>query len=307
MNFNKWVLISAIIVLFFIYNLIFSTEVKISPNTKFISNFSGKRNNNVSKTNVSKTNEPSTQTASVAIATKVTLPIQWGDLGKRMVEDGVIDKTKFDKALGNLSSEDKKLIESSDNSQIVMTEENSRVMLDLLWAFGLANKNQVLENGDIAQDPAQIGNFASTGGWTLARGNPMDYFNKYSYVTLDSSQQKMVEEMSRGIYRPCCNNSTYFPDCNHGMAMLGLLELMAKNGVSKEDAYKVALQVNSIWFPQTYTDIAVYFSENGTSIDKINPAEVLSAKYSSASGYRQTRAQIKSLPQPVQGSGGCGI
>ena len=33
----------------------------------------------------------------------------------------------------------------------------------------------------------------------------------------------MENKIAKGIYRPCCNNSTYFPDCNHGMAMLGLL------------------------------------------------------------------------------------
>ena len=135
----------------------------------------------------------------------------------------------------------------------------------------------------------------------------MAHFSKHSFVVLTPQQQAMVEEMSKNIYRPCCNNSTHFPDCNHGMAMLGLLELMAANGVSQAEAYKVALQVNSMWFPQTYQDLAVYFAENGTSWDKVDPKVVLGINYSSASGYKNTRAQIKSLPQPTQGGGGCGL
>ncbi len=188
-----------------------------------------------------------------------------------------------------------------------MNMANSRVILDLLWAFGLANKNPVLEQGDIAQDPKVTPNLASTGGWGIAKGNPMDHYSAHAMVALTADQQKMVEDMAKGIFRPCCNNSTYFPDCNHGMAMLGLLELLAANNISKEDAYKIALDVNSIWFPQTYQDLAVYFAENGTSWDKIDAKTVLGPEYSSASGYKQTRGLIKSLPQPQKGGGGCGI
>jgi len=301
MNFKKWTLLSAIVALFFLYNLLFTTEVKVTPNIRFMNSVVSKNVPSISKTTKINNNPQ------IRPVTQVTLPITWADLGKRMINDGVIDRTKLDEALGTLSVEDKKLLENSDNDSIVMTDANSRVILDLLWAFGLANKNDVLSKGEISQDPTQAGNFASTGGWTLSKGNSIDYFNKFTYVALTPEQQQMIEEMSKNIYRPCCNNSTHFPDCNHGMAMLGLLELMAKNGVSVEDAYKVALQVNTIWFPQTYADLAIYFNESGTSIDKVNPAEVLGAKYSSASGYRQTRSQIKSLPQPVQGGGGCGI
>jgi hypothetical protein len=42
-------------------------------------------------------------------------------------------------------------------------------------------------------------------------------------------QQKRLEEVTIGVFRPCCDNPHAFPDCNHGMAMLGLLELMARD------------------------------------------------------------------------------
>ncbi|EKD99958.1 MAG: hypothetical protein ACD_22C00127G0008 [uncultured bacterium] len=295
----KWLLLSAVIIFLFLFNYFFSIGIRITP----------KRQSNVAGTNkltASSINTIPNKVITVQPVTKVVLPISWGDFGKRIVADGVIDKTKFDSVMGSLSDEDKALIDGNVEN-ITMTENNSRLILNLLWAFGLANKNAVLDKGEIMQDPTQAGNYASTGGWTLSKGNAMNYFSKSNYVVLDAEQQKMVEDMSKNIFRPCCNNSTHFPDCNHGIAMLGLLELMAQNGVSQEEAYKVALQVNSIWFPQTYQDLAVYFSENGTSIDKVDPAEVLSAKYSSASGYRQTRSQIKSIPQPAKGSGGCGV
>ena len=90
--------------------------------------------------------------------------------------------------------------------------------------------------------------FASTGGWTLSDGDSMNHYNMHSFVTLTEEQQALVERVSKNIYRPCCDNSTYFPDCNHGMAMLGLLELMTSTRVTEADMYKTALQVNTFGF-----------------------------------------------------------
>ena len=113
-----------------------------------------------------------------------------------------------------------------------------------------------------------------------------------------------MERVSKNIYRPCCGNSVYFPDCNHGMAMLGLLELMAAQGTSEEEMYKAALQVNSYWFPDTYLTLAKYFEQRGVEWSKVSPKEVLGAAYSSAQGYQQILAEVE--PPQSQGGGGCG-
>ena len=239
----------------------------------------------------------------------IVLPIQWGDLGMQMMETGVIDEEKFTelyKSRGGLPEDMQKLLYSSDNQEVRMTYENSGVLLNLLWGFGLGNKNSILETGPM-QDPRYngAGNFASTGGWTLARGGAMDHYSKYAFVVLTPEQQALVARVSQGIFRPCCGNSTYFPDCNHGMAMLGLLELMATNGVSEDDMYRVALQVNSYWFPDTYLTIATYFAKQGVSWDNVSPKEALGNQYSSGSGYQKVRALVEPVQQ--QGGGGCGL
>jgi len=239
----------------------------------------------------------------------VTLPITWGDLGKRMVADGVIDETKF-RALfkGGLANQDEQMLSGSIDQPIVMNQKNGRYILDMLWAFGLSNKNDILENGEMT-DKKYGGNasqFASTGGWSLAKGAGPDHYSKHSYVILTDKQQALVDKVSRGIYRPCCGNSTHFPDCNHGMAMLGLLQLMAANGTTEKEMFDVALKVNSFWFPQTYIDLATYFKEQGQYWDEVDAQVALSAEYSSAQGYQQTRQNIKSLPKPAAGGGGCG-
>ena len=147
--------------------------------------------------------------------------------------------------------------------------------------------------------------FASTGGWSLAVGNAMKHYSKHNLIQLNQEQQKLVEEVSKNIYRPCCDNATYFPDCNHGMAMLGLLQLMAAQGMNQQDMYKHALAVNSYWFPDTYVNIAKYMAKQGTSWDKVDPQEVLGKNYSSASGYRQILSQVE--PVKPAGGGGCGV
>jgi len=241
----------------------------------------------------------------------VVLPIKWGNIGKKMVDAGVIDSDKFSKAMGKsidqLSNEEKELLLGSKNESIRMTQENSRFILNLLWAFGLANKNPILEKGPM-QDPKYGGaeRFASTGGWTVSKENAMNYFSKYELAILDDRQQAIVERVSKKIYRPCCGNATYFPDCNHGMAMLGLLELMAANGASEQEMYSTALKVNSLWFPETYVTIAKYFEKKGVKWDNVNAEEILGSAYSSASGYRQIAQEVN--PPKIQGNGGgCGV
>ena len=89
------------------------------------------------------------------------------------------------------------------------------------------------------------------------------------------------------------------------MAMLGLLELMASQGLSEEEMYKTALQVNAYWFPETYLIIAKYFEIQGISWDKVSAKEILGFDYSSGSGYQNLLQKIK--PEEIKGGGSCGV
>jgi hypothetical protein len=240
----------------------------------------------------------------------ITLPIKWNDLGKQMVETGVIDKVKFEELYvnrGGLSKEDLELLYGENNENIVMNRENSGIFLNMLWAFGLANKNEILEKGPMVDEKygGDAGKFASTGGWNISVGDSMNHYSKYAFVILTEEQQALVERVSKNIYRPCCGNSTYFPDCNHGMAMLGLLELLASEGVSEKEIYDIALAVNSYWFPDTYLTLAEYFGQNGKDWTDIDSKEVLSAKYSSGQGYSRILEEME--PAKIRGGAGCGV
>ena len=125
-------------------------------------------------------------------------------------------------------------------------------------------------------------------------------------IVLTPEQQALVERVSMGIYRPCCGNSVYFPDCNHGMAMLGLLELMASQGADEDQMYRTALVVNSYWFPDTYITIAKYLKEQGKDWKMADSKEILGYNYSSGPGYQKLLEKIKNL-EIKSGGGGCGV
>lgn len=117
----------------------------------------------------------------------------------------------------------------------------------------------------------------------------------------------MVADVSANIYRPCCGNPTSFPDCNHGMAILGLLELMASQGATEEAMYEASLAFNSYWFTTTYVDLAYYFqTEKGLAWNEVEPKMALSAEYSSAPGYQTIKKEIGNIPGTEQVGASCG-
>ncbi len=203
---------------------------------------------------------------------------------------------------------EKKMLETLTSNGSIDPDKLSEVTeLNLLWAFGLANKNQVLESGPI-MDSRYGGptNMASVGGWTVTTGSVMDHYDKHALVTLNADQQALVEKIAKGIYRPCCNNSTYFPDCNHGMAMLGLLEYLAASGATEDQMWNAAITANMNWFPDQYQTIAQYLKEKGINPRDITPQELLGPEYSSGSGFAKIASQVKT-PVNRQNSGGCGV
>lgn len=240
----------------------------------------------------------------------VILPVKWNDVGKQLVKLGVIDSKQFERLyvkIGGLSDNEKKMLYEADNGNIKITPQNSNILLNLLWALGLGNKNPILENGPMTDSQyGGVGELASTGGWTLAKGDAMDHYSKYFLIKLTSEQQSLVEKISKNIYRPCCGNSVYFPDCNHGMAMLGLLELMASQGSNEQEMYDAALVANSYWFPDTYLTIAKYLDKQGLNWNKTGAQKILSYDFSSQKGYKR----ILSETEPAQSKNGgkaCGV
>lgn len=241
----------------------------------------------------------------------IILPVKWGDIGKKLVDTGVIDEEKFLELFkgGPLSGVDEQyvnILAGKVDENIVVTQENSRFVLNTLWALGLAQQSKVLTDMH-TEYPKDIGNLASTGGWSIGQADAMDYYNKHNILNLNDEQQQLVKSIAENIFRPCCDNHTAFADCNHGMAMLGLIEMMVAEGYSEDQIYASALAVNTMWFPDTYLTIAKFLKdEYNVAWEDVDTKQVLGIEFSSGSGYGALLSQIN----PVEGSGsggGCGV
>src|SRR3989344_6779857 len=182
-NVWKWIVVGFFVV--FLFTRVFDVSITFKPQ------FGGKKllGGGITKNQ----NQNQSQSAGVSDIEKavlpeggIALPIRWGNIGRQMADSGVIDSKKFEElyeSRGGFNDEMRKMLYEDGNDLVVMTEDNAPYLLNLLWAFGLGNKNAVLDRGPIS-DPKYGGadGFAATGGWTLAKGNPMSHFNTHEFV-----------------------------------------------------------------------------------------------------------------------------
>lgn len=237
-----------------------------------------------------------------------TVRLNWGDTGKKLVEAGGIDLARYQEIYADEALQDElSYLTEAKQDGITVTPENAHFWVNTLWALGLAQQSDVLDKGIMGtQYKDTIGNFASTGGWTLGSKDAVTLYSSSAIIPLTEDQQRTVTEITSNIYRPCCGNPTSFPDCNHGMAILGLVELMVSQNFSEEEIYRAALAFNSYWFPQTYIDLAYFFQTTEQVPWKdVDAKRALSKDFSSAGGYASIKQQIGTIPGNKTEGGSC--
>lgn len=233
----------------------------------------------------------------------------------RLVEYGVIDRGKFFDLYGfrgPLPSEFDNLLNAPSDDKIVLTSANAGHYVNLLWPVGLSN--YLAANAESPINGDDLYGFASTGGWNLGREeNGGSNFNRLPIVDLRAEEEARVVSIAKSTFRPCCNNSTFFQDCNHGSALLGLLELGASQGLTDDELYREALAFNCFWFPSQYLRTALFFKvRRNTEWEDVDPRTVLGFDYSAGGPWGQNvAAQIETIPDlipPPSGSAlGCGV
>lgn len=246
-------------------------------------------------------------------ATGYRTSLKWKDLGKQLVEVGAINKEKYAAMFTSDADggDQMKYLGGNWDENMVINEKNSRFMVNTLWALGLVNKSKVLDAGPMKNNGNSLGSFASTGGWTLGSKGATELYSSTPIIPLTDEQQELVKKIAENVYRPCCNNSTVFPDCNHGMAALGYIEWAVFNNLSEGQIYKDLLAFNSFWFPQTYVEMAAYFQSGKVGNKEIQWKDVdaklaLSAEYSSAKGAQRVQQAVQNVPGIQSQGGSCG-
>lgn len=244
------------------------------------------------------------------------LPVSYGDLGPQLIAAGVIDLPAFRAIYADggapLSSAQETILTKGSSTPIVIDQANAHFLLNFFWAVGLANRNPILTEGAIQEKgPETVGQYSSTAGWTLAARPVMDIFASLPLIELTAEQQARVQTVAEGVYRPCCGNHTAFPDCNHGMAMLGILELMAANDASEDEMFAAAKYINAFWFPTEMTKAAAYFKLTlGQEFAAIDPRRIVSREIFSMNGAQSVQQWLADggrLSTPIEGGGSCGV
>jgi len=245
-----------------------------------------------------------------------TIPVTFGSVGPQMLVAGAIDLNKliqvYVQAGKPLTDEQMAILTKGSNSKIVINQDNAYFLLNFFWALGLTNQNPVLTEGPMmAEGKDKVGNFASTAGWTIGGKSPVELYASTMIMSLDDEQQARLMEVAPAVYRPCCNNPTHFPDCNHGMAMLGLLELMASQNASTDKMFNAAKYVNAFWYPQQMLEVATVFqATQNVDFAQADARQVVSNKYSSGSGFQAVHQWLATnglLEQAPSSGGSCGV
>ena len=241
--------------------------------------------------------------------------VSFGDTILRLIDAGAVDPEKFRRLYerrGGLPAWVDRLFAVPSAEPITFSRDSAPYLLNLLWPLGLSTKTTF--NGKSPLNSPRLPSFASTGGWRLGKSrNGYVYFNRVETMRLDTAQESIVFEAARRTFRPCCNNSAFFQDCNHGSAMLGLFELAASQGATLEDLYRIGLAANAHWYTRQYVATALYFqSVEGKPWHQVPPEVVLDKRYSSLSGWRanvdrRLHGKAPELRRAPGGGGACGI
>lgn len=260
--------------------------------------------------------EQPTSVSQVTLPESYTLPVSFGDIGPRLVAAGTIDYDRFVQLYADagqpLTEEQLKLLTQGSAAPVIINQENAYFLLNFLWAVGLTNQNRLLTEGPLQQSSkGDISGFASTGGWTIGTKPVTELYASAPLIKLTAEQQVRLETVAQGVYRPCCNNHTAFPDCNHGMAMLGLLELMAAQGASEDEMFAAAKYVNAFWFPQQMLELAVVYKvSKNQDFAQIDARELVGPNLSSGTGYQQAHKWLADnglLEQTPNSDSNCGV
>jgi hypothetical protein len=221
----------------------------------------------------------------------IMLPVIYGQVGPKIIETGAIDLSHLQRGYQEngqiLSDQELEILTHGSQKSISVKRQNAAFLVQIFWAIGLTNRNPILEQGSIRADGVILEEISSIHGWKLSQKTAIELFSKGNIVSLSPDQQSRVEEVAMAIYLPCCDNPALFAECSHGMAMLGLLEVMGSQGASIDAMFSVAKQGSAFWFPQQTLEKAIFMvATQLKDYSGVDARTIVSSDYSSGKGFQ---------------------
>lgn len=269
--------------------------------------------------------------AQITPTTGYILSFKWGDSIHKLVETGALNVSNLSIILNRfkqpLTPVEKEILNGTYEGHIQFNSTNTEFTQLVLWSLGINNNNTILNEGPLINVSNQYANqinsnasskqrvtpeyvashyFASTGGYGPLGNLQLGGLN---IISLNPQQQALMYNVATHSYRPCCDNPTAFPDCNHGAAALGLIELLASHNANEIQMYNAIRDFYQYQFPQQYMEIAAYFDSQGVNYSQVDSSEVMGYNFSSYSGNANVNNYlIKNgiLQQPSGSGASCG-
>ncbi|MDE1846348.1 MAG: hypothetical protein KGH53_03660 [Candidatus Micrarchaeota archaeon] len=259
------------------------------------------------------------------------LPFRWGKSIKTLVDAGAINVSNFTALIKNsgqqLTGSEKSIINGTYEGYIQFNSTNTEFVQLAFWALGVNNNNTIIRNGPIInasiQYSGQINSNATTGRTVTPQYVASQYFastggygpigrlqfSALGVLRLSAAQQSIADYTAENSYRPCCDNPTAFPDCNHGAAALGIIELLASQGATQNQVLRAVEEFNQYQFPGQYGEIAAYFATQGENYTSINAGAIIGKNYSSLTGYLRVHQYLiqKGIIKQAAGGAACGV
>ena len=270
-----------------------------------------------------------------------TLPFKWGDSIRKLIQAGALNVSNLTIILNNshqpLTFSEKEILNGTYSGYIQFNSTNTEFVQIVLWGLGINNNNTIITKGPIINASTPYANsinanstlkqqlnqnitnqnitsqwvashyFASTGGYGPIGKLQMGMLN---VINLTPLEQGEMYDVATHSYRPCCDNPTAFPDCNHGAAALGLIELLASQGANQTQMFSAVQYFYQYQFPQQFAEIAAYFDSQGMNYSQVNSSTVMGFNFSSYSGFSNVNQYLQKngILQQLSGSSGasCG-
>ena len=324
-------LVVSLIIIAFVLMAVLHTSSRSGAVSKLINNTATYHNTtNTTTRTLSGNISASILFAQVTPQTGYTLSFKWGGSIKKLVDAGALNVSNLTIILNNshqpLTLSEKEILNGTYTGYIQFNSTNTEFVQIVLWGLGINNNNTIITKGPIINASTPYADsinanstlkqrlnqnvtsqwvashyFASTGGYGPIGKLQMGMLN---VINLTPLEQGEMYDVATHSYRPCCDNPTAFPDCNHGAAALGLIELLASQGANQTQMFSAVRYFYQYQFPQQYAEIAAYFDSQGMNYSQVNSGVVMGFNFSSYSGFSNVNQYLQKngILQQLSGS-----
>lgn len=199
------------------------------------------------------------------------------------------------KNLGNQSAKQTSLPDSNEMPLVQGVQTSDRELIEkLIPKEGSSWQNYSWQGGPIT--------FTADGG---SSGYKKLVAMDKEIIDLSTSEKTRFDKLTKEeIYHPCCDGPVQGCECEHAVALRGLVKFMLKEDKNDEEIKKQSFEWLKYFFQQHYVNVAKYLQNQGKDIAIMGPGKEFGLASYGAKIQQALQAgqRVEDLPQQ---KGGC--